>query len=213
MPDPMSDPMPDPMPDKVWDDLVAGAERSTSAGRAAMQEHHPSVAVLSCSDARVPPSVVFDQPAGELFVVRIAGNTASATAIASLEYAVAHLGVELIVVLGHTHCGAVAAAADGVCSGVLSPVVGPICRLAHDHPDATRAELEVMNVARTVEVLRQAGGAITDAHVAGRLTIRGAVFDLDAGALRPISPDDHPRSPLSVPPRPTSTTPQPLETS
>ncbi len=194
------------MSDEVWRDLVAGAERSATAGRAAMQEHHPSVAVLSCSDARVPPSVVFDQPAGELFVVRIAGNTASTTAIASLEYAVAHLGVGLIVVLGHTHCGAVGAAAEGVCSGVLSPVVGPICELVRDHPEATRTELEAMNVARTVEVLKQAGGSITAEHLDGRLSIKGAVFDLDSGLLRPVSPP----TPQATPSTPT---PEPLETS
>ncbi len=201
--------------DDVWRDLIAGAERSATAGRAAMQEHHPSVAVLSCSDARVPPSVVFDQPAGELFVVRIAGNTASATAIASLEYAVAHLGVDLIVVLGHTHCGAVGAAADGVCSGVLSPVVGPICELVRDHPEATRTELEAMNVARTVEVLTQAGGAITARHLDVSLDIKGAVFDLDRGVLRPVSPDAD-RSLLSTRsshPTQSTPTPQPLETS
>ena len=194
------------MSDEVWRDLVAGAERSATAGRTAMQEHDPSVAVLSCSDARVPPSVVFDQPAGELFVVRIAGNTASTSAIASLEYAVAHLGVGLIVVLGHTHCGAVGAAADGVCFGVLSPVVGPICELVCDHPEATPTELEAMNVARTVEVLKQAGGAITAEHLDGRLSIKGAVFDLDSGELRPVSP------PTTQPIRSTPT-PQPLESS
>ena len=194
------------MSDEVWRNLLAGAERSATAGRTAMQEHHPSVAVLSCSDARVPPSVVFDQPAGELFVVRIAGNTASATAIASLEYAVAHLGVDLIVVLGHTHCGAVAAAADGVCSGVLSPVVGPICELVRHHPEATRTELEAMNVARTVEELTRAGGAITARHLDGSLDIKGAVFDLDSGVLRPVSPPT-PQSTQST------STPQPLETS
>ena len=194
------------MSDEVWRDLVAGAERSATAGRTAMQEHHPSVAVLSCSDARVPPSVVFDQPAGELFVVRIAGNTASTTAIASLEYAVAHLGVGLVVVLGHTHCGAVGAAADGVCSGVLSPVVGPICELVRDHPEATRTELEAMNVARMVEGLKQAGGAITAEHLDGRLSIKGAVFDLDSGELRPVSPPT-PQAVQSTP------TPQPLESS
>lgn len=197
------------MSEDVWHNLLEGAERSSSAQRAAMQDHRPSVAVLSCSDARVPPSVVFDQPAGELFVVRIAGNTASSTAVASLEYAVAHLGVELIVVLGHTHCGAVAAAAAGVCSGVLSPVVGPICQLAHDHPEATPTELESLNVERTVDTLKQAGGAITEAHLGGRLVIKGAIFDLDHAALRPVPSGDRQGTPFSFSPP----TPQPLETS
>jgi len=196
------------MSEEVWGNLVEGARRSSSARRAAMQDHRPSVAVLSCSDARVPPSVVFDQPAGELFVVRIAGNTASPPAIASLEYAVAQLGVELIVVLGHTHCGAVGAAAAGVCSGVLSPVVEPICQLAHEHPEATSSELEAMNVARTVETLEQAGGAITEAHLGGRLVIKGALFDLDQAALRTVPFDDHRPAPSF-----SRHIPQPMETS
>ena len=196
------------MSDDAWHNLVEGAQRSAGARRAAMQDHRPSVAVLSCSDARVPPSVVFDQPAGELFVVRIAGNTASSTAIASLEYAVAHLGVELIVVLGHTHCGAVGAAAAGVCSGVLSPVVGPICQLAHEHPEATPTELEALNVAHTVDTLKQAGGAITEAHLGGRLAIKGALFDLDQAALRTVPFDDHRPAPSF-----SRHIPQPMETS
>ena len=197
------------MSDHMWRNLVEGAQRSSSARRVAMQDHRPSVAVLSCSDARVPPSVVFDQPAGELFVVRIAGNTAPPTAIASLEYAVAHLGVELIVVLGHTHCGAVGAAAAGVCSGALSPVVGPICQLARDHPGVTPTELEALNVARTVEALQLAGGAITEAHLGGRLVIKGAIFDLDQAALRTVPLDDHHLTAFSL----SQPTHQPLETS
>lgn len=174
------------MSDAAWRSLVSGAQRSTAARRATMQEHRPSVAVLSCSDARVPPSIVFDQPAGELFVVRIAGNTASPTAIASLEYAVANLAVELIVVLGHTGCGAVAAASAGVCSGALGPVVEPICRLARAHPDATATELEELNVAHTVAALARAGGAITEAHDAGNLRLVGALYDLNHATLRTV---------------------------
>lgn len=69
----------------------------------------PQAVVLTCSDSRVPPEIIFDQGLGDLFVVRTAGNVADAVAIASIEYAVAHLGVRLILVLGHESCGAVAA--------------------------------------------------------------------------------------------------------
>ena len=180
------------MSDRAWRELATGAQRSATAGLATMQEHRPLAAVLSCSDARVPPSVVFDQPAGELFIVRLAGNTASATAIASL-------GVELIVVLGHTHCGAVAAAANGLCAGALGPVVDPICRLAHDDPEATASELEIVNVARTVETLKRAGGAITAAHDEGRLHIEGALFDLDHSTLHAVPADGAELSPTPFP--------------
>ncbi len=67
----------------------------------------PGAIVLSCSDSRVPPEVVFDQGLGDVFVVRVAGNTLDAAAVASIEYAVEHLGASLVVVMGHHACGAV----------------------------------------------------------------------------------------------------------
>jgi carbonic anhydrase len=98
---------------RAWGQLIE-AHRLAEAGPIEVApEHAPKAAILACSDARVPPSVIFDQPAGSLFVVRIAGNTASAAALASLDYAVAKLGVEVLIVLGHTSCGAVQAAAAG----------------------------------------------------------------------------------------------------
>src|SRR5262245_48140918 len=74
------------------------------------ESQHPFVAILACSDSRVPVGLVFDESIGRLFVTRIAGNTASTEVIASLEYAVAVLGVKAIVVMGHTNCGAIKAA-------------------------------------------------------------------------------------------------------
>ena len=73
----------------------------------------PFAIVLSCADSRVVPELVFDTGLGELFVVRVAGNVANTSSIASIEYAVAHLGTKLIVVLGHESCGAVSAAMGG----------------------------------------------------------------------------------------------------
>ncbi len=73
----------------------------------------PFAIVLSCADSRVVPELAFDTGLGELFVVRVAGNVANTASLASIEYAVAHLGTKLIVVLGHESCGAVAAALGG----------------------------------------------------------------------------------------------------
>lgn len=81
---------------------------------------HPDAAVLSCSDSRVPPEIIFDQGLGDMFTVRTAGQTLDDAVIASLEYAVTHLGVSVLVVLGHQHCGAVASAVaelDAIASG------------------------------------------------------------------------------------------------
>ncbi len=84
------------------------ATRPDSRPSAAAQ--HPAAVVLSCSDSRVPPEILFDQGVGSLFVVRAAGNTYGQLKLESIEYAVAHLGTRLIVVLGHDQCGAVKAA-------------------------------------------------------------------------------------------------------
>lgn len=71
---------------------------------------NPFAIILTCSDSRIVPELIFDTGIGELFVIRVAGNVANASSIASIEYAVTHLGVKLIVVLGHQNCGAVTAA-------------------------------------------------------------------------------------------------------
>jgi carbonic anhydrase len=78
-----------------------------------VQGQHPSAVVLSCSDSRVPPELIFDQGFGDIFVVRVAGNVADSVALGSIEYAVEHLNVPLIVVMGHDKCGAVAATVKG----------------------------------------------------------------------------------------------------
>lgn len=89
-------------------------ERHDAGTRATLVDgQNPFAIVLSCADSRVIPELVFDTGIGELFVVRVAGNVADTCSIASIEYAVAHLGVNLIVVLGHESCGAVKAALDG----------------------------------------------------------------------------------------------------
>jgi carbonic anhydrase len=81
----------------------------------------PLAAIPSCADSRVPPEIVFDQGLGDLFVIRVAGNTADDVALGSLEYAVEHLGLHLVMVLGHKRCGAVQAAHDLLTKGEHLP--------------------------------------------------------------------------------------------
>jgi carbonic anhydrase len=152
--------------------------------------HEPRAAIVACSDARVPPSVIFDQPAGNLFVVRIAGNTACPSARASLDFAVAELGVDLVVVLGHTACGAVTAAASGTCGGHLAAIVAPICEIARAHPDRSVDELAALNVAGTMAELAAHDGPVGRAVADGRVEIRGAVHDLVTGRLHPVTAPD-----------------------
>jgi carbonic anhydrase len=106
--------------DQIWADLMEGNRRFVEGKLQARQlvelrstlakGQHPKVIVLACSDSRVPPELLFDQGLGDLFVVRSAGNIADAIGMGSIEYAVEHLASSVLVVLGHTQCGAVSAA-------------------------------------------------------------------------------------------------------
>ncbi|HEU4940175.1 MAG TPA: carbonic anhydrase, partial [Candidatus Eisenbacteria bacterium] len=80
--------------------------QSAARLRELARDQHPHAVVLSCSDSRVPPEIVFDQGLGDLFTVRVAGNIADDAVIGSIEYALEHLGARLVVVLGHERCGA-----------------------------------------------------------------------------------------------------------
>lgn len=180
----------------LWSDLLAAHDQAGASADGRVPEHRPSVAVLACSDARVPPSVVFDQPAGSLFVVRVAGNTAGPRALASLDYAVAQLGVELLIVLGHTHCGAVAAAFAGDCDGELAAVTAPICAVIDQHPHAEESAIVRHNVTATLRALAAHDGPTGRATRAGRLAVVGAVHDLATGRLEDVAgrslPSTHP---------------------
>jgi carbonic anhydrase len=84
---------------------------------------HPIAAVFSCSDSRVPPELIFDQGIGDIFIVRVAGNTYDRLALESINYAITHLGARLIVVLGHDQCGAVAAAVKSYPKQSAGPMI------------------------------------------------------------------------------------------
>lgn len=171
----------------MWNELVAAHGRVEVGPIDALPAHEPRAAVLACSDARVPPSVVFDQPAGTLFVVRIAGNTASPAALASLDYAVEVLGVGLLVVLGHTGCGAVDAATSGHCDGHLAPIVESLCAIVQARPDLSPDEIVRANVEATVMALSSHDGPVGHAVRGGQLEIQGAVHDLISGSLSSVS--------------------------
>lgn len=177
------------MSEMIWHDLLAANQLAAvpADDNAAEPPHRPKAAILACSDARVPPSVIFDQPPGSLFVVRIAGNTVTDAGLASLDYAVSKLGVELVIVLGHTGCGAVQAAAAGTCEGVLEPIVRPICEIAREHPTADLHQLIELNVLNTMDSLRQHPGPVGTAVRANALDLRGAIYDLRSGRVRTVS--------------------------
>jgi carbonic anhydrase len=137
----------------------------------------PPVALIGCADSRVPPELVFDADAGELFTVRVAGNVVSPDNLASLEYAVKCLGTKLVIVLGHTRCGAVAAAC-----GDQSGLVGHLPMLMHQiRPHVQKSQHPVHdNVRAQLEKLEASMGNFGQDS---GLQCVGAVFNIDTGVV------------------------------
>jgi carbonic anhydrase len=164
-----------------------------SAGRAArVKAQYPIAAILGCADSRVAPELVFDQEPGDLFVVRIAGNYLSGDSLSSLEYAVGVLNVPLILVLGHTECGAVKATVAEIKDP--HPLPGHIW----DIVDAVRPGVEQVVKAGGDQVVDHAIGANVDYNVAriaaaqpvvseavkqGRVRVAGGVYQLATGKV------------------------------
>ena len=152
---------------------------------------YPIAVLVSCSDSRVPPELLFGRGLGELFIVRNAGNTIDTVAMGSIEYAVAELNVPLVVVMGHERCGAVAAAVSVVEKGAIFPgsigqMVEPIVPAVLNARRANPADLldasVRANVRRTVTRLRaESEPMLLDRIKDGRLRIVGARYDLDDG--------------------------------
>jgi carbonic anhydrase len=168
-------------------------ERDFSSGRAArVTAQYPIAAILSCADSRVAPELVFDQGPGDLFVARVAGNCLNTDLLASLEYAVELLGVPLIVVLGHSGCGAVKAAIkvmeeDAKLPGHLPELIRaikPAVVLARKAPAGDLLDNAIAeNVRRAIAALKRANPIIKPFHEAHDLTIAGGVYDLATGKI------------------------------
>ncbi len=176
-----------------WTMLLAAHDAVRDPARSLVPDHVPRAAVLTCSDARVPPSVIFDQPAGSLFVVRVAGNTPTPAVVASLDYAVAELGIELLVVLGHTNCGAVAAACAGGGASYLEALTSAISPLVDDNGCHDPEQLAERNVEAAVAALSRSATPTGEAIRAGSLAVQGAIYDLALDDVRPLpTPTDQP---------------------
>jgi carbonic anhydrase len=148
---------------------------------------HPHATILSCADSRVAPEIVFDQGLGDLFDVRVAGNVAGDTEIASIEYAADHLGVPVVVVLGHQRCGAVTAAAEpGEAPGhlpVLIAAIRPAVEQARGMPGDAIDNAVRINVENVVRQLTGSQPVLAGMTAAGRLQVVGAVYSLDTGRI------------------------------
>ena len=181
------------MDNSIIERLIEGNRRSLTAVQnpgeyspalrldTAENGQRPYAIVISCADSRVVPESIFSAGLGELFVIRIAGNVLDAHQLGSIEYAAAHLGCKLILVLGHTRCGAVSAALGGGGDGFIRYITDEILSAigAERDPDAACC----LNVQHAVDVIRRAFADHPEIPSAD-LDILGAVYDVATGEVR-----------------------------
>jgi carbonic anhydrase len=158
---------------------------------------HPVATILSCSDSRVPPEVLFDDGIGDIFAIRVAGNVVDTDEMGSAEYGVDHLGTSLMVVMGHTKCGAVTAVAThATVHGHIPALVGHIneavetTRKAYPSatdtdliPEATRA-----NVFQSIATLLKESDSVRERVENGKAQLVGAIYDVETGTVEWLGP-------------------------
>lgn len=191
-------------PDQALELLIEGNQRFTnniSANKDLLQvvnltkdKQHPFAAILSCSDSRTSTELVFDQSLGDIFSVRLAGNIASNKAIGSLEFSCKYLGSKLVVVLGHSKCGAVKAACDHFSGGNIGEIIsliGPAVELECSHTADRNSgngsfvdsvcelnvEVQMQRILERSEILRT---MLQEQQIG----LVGAVYDLETGTVR-----------------------------
>lgn len=192
--------------DVVLADLMAGNERFV-AGRPDSPRRRPEdygplaagqfpeAAIIACSDSRVPPEILFDQGVGDLFVIRVAGNVigdSGAVVKGSIEYSVAELNVPLVMVLGHSNCGAVKAAIEhidkhdslpGAINGLVE-LIKPAVELVRTKPGDLLANAIAANVNLGVERLKGLEPILAGPVAAGKVKVVGATYDLATGRVK-----------------------------
>lgn len=188
------------------DSKMSSGDRSDAASRNALaKSQKPYAIILSCSDSRVPPEVIFDKGLGEIFVVRVAGNIPDPVVLGSIEYAAEHLGSPLVMVLGHERCGAVKATIDakGKSTGsanldALVKGVAPAVKQAARDCEACKGEKNCAekknddfvecvvdgNAKRVTSKLTKQSKILSHLVAEGKLKIVTAKYDLDDGVVR-----------------------------
>lgn len=165
--------------------------RADAARRAEVaKKQHPYAVIVTCSDSRLSPELIFDQGLGDLFVVRVAGNTIDKVALGSIEYALEHLDAHLVVVMGHERCGAVdAAMKGGHAPGSIGAVVDPI--LAAIKGKKTLDDAVESNVKLVAARLAKGDALMKELLHTGEFKIVGARYDLDSGKVTWIKTGGH----------------------
>ena len=143
---------------------------------------HPYAAIISCADSRVIPEAIFTAGIGDLFVIRSAGNTIDTSIIGSVEYAVEHLGCNLVVVMGHTGCGAIKATIDGFKGHKVASILKEISWAIGDEKDPDKAA--ELNVLSSVSILQD------DLRLDEGVRVVGAMYDTCTGEVRFLLSED-----------------------
>lgn len=163
--------------------------------RITRDKQHPFASFLSCSDSRAPVELVFDQALGDIFSVRLAGNIASDKAVGSLEFSSKYLGSKLIVVMGHTSCGAVKAACDDFKDGHIGEIINLIKpSIRHEKTTATEQrnsknpefveKINALNVKYQIDSIIRMSDIVADMIDARQIGIVGGIYDLETGKVK-----------------------------
>ncbi len=171
--------------DRFIEDKLDGKLQDSERKMELVAGQNPFAIVLSCADSRVVPELAFDTGLGEIFTVRVAGNVANTSSIASIEYAVAHIGCQVIVVLGHQSCGAVTAAVAGGDNGynlnMLLSHIQPAIASSGEGADIN--DVVKKNAIMNAHELASRSKIIRDAIESGKLQIVPAYYNLDSGKI------------------------------
>ena len=156
----------------------------------------PFAVILGCSDSRVPVEIVFDQGLGDLFVIRVAGNIVAPSQIGSVEFAAEQFGTRLVVVLGHTRCGAIEATLDALRQpgttrsrnlqsivGRIGPAIESLLEAGPHDPETLAREAMHANIRASVDHLRHGSPMIEDLVRSGGLLVVGAAYSLETGQV------------------------------
>jgi carbonic anhydrase len=179
---------------EVW---CGETDTSQKRRRALTQGQEPFAIVLGCSDSRVPGEIIFDQGLGDLFVIRVAGNIVAPSLIGSVEFAASQFGTRLVVVLGHTQCGAIEATLNQIqetaenqsrnISSIVDrirPAVEPLLATdLKDNPEELRAQAVRANVSTSVAQLRHGSELLEQLICEDGLMIVGAEYSLETGVV------------------------------
>jgi len=194
-------------PDQAIERLMAGNQRYISGAindrvfastRAALARgQNPYACILSCADSRVSPELCFDEERGDLFVTRVAGNYLTNDILASLEYGVAVLHTPLIMVLGHTHCGAVGAAVNsfekraefpGHIQTIITALLPAVRAAAGNANTETLTEASTTeNIRQNVRRLKESNPIISSAVLDERIKVIGGIYDLETGRVERVT--------------------------